>query len=238
MTLQNIQDGRRQFAGLAAMLTLILIASGSVVTTLRSGSPLFQVMHTRAGGLVGVLTLILGIWCILDRQPMIRALGVLIALAASLQAVPREAFLHACFAPVLFAAVTVVFMMRPGSATPVAASLRWLVTALPPLVWLQIALGAAHRHEMVSVMPHLAGGTLVAGVVLVVCVLLRKSAVALIWIVMIQVCLGITVFILRVLDMDTHPALVVLAAAHVSGGAITLAASAVRALQVQRFGGS
>ncbi len=235
---------RRQFAGLVAILTLMVIASGSVVTTLRSSSPMFQLVHARAGVLLGVLTLILGIGCLFDRQPLIRSLGVLIALATGLEAMPREAFVHACFAPVLFTAVTVVFMTRPVSGIAGPTSLRWLVTAMPPLVFVQIALGAAHRHRLVSVMLHMAGAMVVAGVILVVCVLLlqrfpqhptfRKSATTLIWIVVVQVSLGITVFILRLSDMDTHPALVVSTAAHVSGGALMLATSTVLALQYQR----
>ncbi len=39
MTVQNIQYARRQFAGLAAILVLILMPSGSVVTTLWTCAP-------------------------------------------------------------------------------------------------------------------------------------------------------------------------------------------------------
>jgi heme A synthase len=239
-----IVSNRRQFAGVIAALMLLTIALGSIVTTLRTAGPLWQVAHAGAGIVVGLLSFVLAVWCLPEKQPLQRYLGILLALLTGLEAAPGNVFLHAFFAPVLFSTVTVVWLLGPGPAVTANKPLRGLVGALPFLVLLQNALGAAHRHQMIGVALHIAGAMLVAGYALVVCVLLlqrlpnyplfRRYAVTLICLVLLQVSLGITVFVLRLLDMDTHPALAIAAAAHVSGSALILAVSSVLALQYQR----
>ena len=168
---------------------------------------------------------------------------------------PRAVLVHACFAPVLFTAIACIAWFDPddrkhaGAATP---SLRWLVLALPPLVLLQIALGAAHRHEEASVMLHMGNALLVAGLILVVSVMLlrafpayqplRSPAVTLIALVLLQVSLGIAVprplpargSRLRLLEMDSSLALIVGAAAHVTGGALILATCTALSLRYVR----
>ena len=238
---------RRQLAAVVAFFALLVIASGAVLTTLRNTATLWQYVHPRAGIGLGVLSFVLGIWCLLDKHPVLRGLGLLMAMAAGIEAMSRAVLIHACFAPVLFTAVACIAVFKPGRPEPAGAgkpSLRHMVIGIPPLVFLQIALGAAVRHKIASVMLHMGGALLVAGLILVVCVLvlqrypnhrrLRLLATSLISIVLIQVSLGIAVFIMRSLDMDTSPVLVVAAAAHVSVGALTLAAGALLAIEYQR----
>ena len=237
---------RRQLAAVVAFFALLVIASGAVLTTLRHTATLWQYVHPRAGIGLGVLSFVLGIWCLLDKHPVLRGLGLLAALAAGIEAMSRAVIIHACFAPVLFTAVACIAVFKPARTEAGAGkpSLRYMVIGIPPLVFLQIALGAAVRHKIASVMLHMGGALLVAGLILVVCVLvlqrypnhrrLRLLATSLISIVLIQVSLGIAVFIMRSLDMDTSPVLVVAAAAHVSVGALTLAVGTLLAIEYQR----
>ena len=88
------------------------------------------------------------------------------------------------------------------------------------------------------------GATLVAGLTLIGCILilqrnpdhpsLKPRATALICVVLLQVSLGIAVFIMRLLDMDNSIALAVAAAAHVTTGALTLAAGTILTKEYRR----
>jgi hypothetical protein len=116
--------------------------------------------------------------------------------------------------------------------------------ATPPVVLLQIVLGAAYRHDMTSVMPHIAVAMGVAFLALIVCSVvlqnfpepksMRLAAGALIAIVLTQVCLGIGAFVMLLLGAASTAAFVLVTVAHVMVGASTLAASVVMAMQVWR----
>lgn len=218
-------------------------------------------VHPLLGAGLGVLTLLLGIWCFLDGLPFVRWLGVLIALTTGLEAAPGMPLVHAFFAPVLFAAVTVVATFRPLKSLPPGSgtAFRLPVVAMPALVLLQIGLGVLHRHDRMGVMWHMGGAMLVAGFIVVVCALLlqslpdspalRTSAVALLSAVLTQVTLGIVVYVMRLLGAETPGGgtlnggtlgagigapLIIAAGLHVGTGAVTLAASAVLTLRFQR----
>jgi hypothetical protein len=172
-----------------------------------------------------------------------------IAVAVGLiECVVRTPIIHAALAPVFFSACVVAmgqFHVAMGQFYKDAqehSTLRLLVRASPTLVLLQIALGAAYRHKAIGVMPHMAGAFLVAGLLLIVCTMVlqrspqllfvRSAAGALLAIVLVQVSLGISVFVMRVLDVEKAPAFVPAAAAHVVVAALTLAASTVLALEI------
>jgi len=114
----------------------------------------------------------------------------------------------------------------------------------PFLVIVQISLGAAYRHKVLGVMPHMAGAMLVVLPLLVVSVLLlqnfpahptlRPVAIAAMSVVLLQASLGIAAFVMRLMDFDTSKGFLFLAATHVCVGALTLAASVVLALEVRR----
>jgi hypothetical protein len=107
------------------------------------------------------------------------------------------------------------------------------------VVFLQIALGAAYRHDMTSVMPHMAVAMGVAFLALIVSSVvlqnfsrptsLRRAAGVLISIVLTQVSLGITAFVLLVLNTAGTLAFVAVTVGHVAVGAATLASSVVMA---------
>jgi len=63
---------------------------------------------------------------------------------------------------------------------------------------------------------------------------LKPIAIAAMSVLLLQVSLGIAVFVMRLMDFDTSNGFVFLAAAHVCAGALTLAASIVLAFEVRR----
>jgi heme A synthase len=128
-----------------------------------------------------------------------------------------------------------------GAARPL---LRPAALATPLVVVLQVALGAAYRHDMTSIMPHMGVAMGVACLALIVSSVvlqnfprpasLRHAATALISIVLTQVCLGITAFVILVLNATGTVWFIVATIGHVSIGAATLAASVVMAMQAWR----
>jgi heme A synthase len=257
-----------RFALLTAAAALILIASGAFVTSSReaSAAPDVSAPQTLAGagvhqGLgIGVvaLALILAVWLWLaDRRVWPRILGTIgFALAGSdawLPALsPGQAAHHASFASLFFGCVAgVVFLTSPDwklAPEPVDDRgmhfLRPLAISAPPLVLLQIVLGALYRHKVTSVMWHMAGAMVVSLVTLIACMVviqqypshrpLKGSAVHLMSIVLLQVALGVTAFTMQLLETENTIALAVITGSHVVVGNLTLAASLLFAVQVHR----
>lgn len=128
-----------------------------------------------------------------------------------------------------------------GSGKPM---LRPLAVATPPIVFLQIALGAAYRHDMTGVMPHMAVAMGVAFMALIGsstvlqnfarAASLRRAAAVLISLVLAQFCLGIAAFLMLLLNLAGTPYFVAITVGHVLIGASTLAASVAMAMQVWR----
>jgi heme A synthase len=128
-----------------------------------------------------------------------------------------------------------------GSIKPL---LRPLAVVIPPVVFLQITLGAAYRHDMTSVMPHMAIAMGVAFLALIGSsvvlqnfprpAMMRQSAVVLISLVLTQICLGIGAFVMLILNSAGTLYFVAVTVGHVLIGASTLAASIVMAMQVWR----
>jgi hypothetical protein len=94
------------------------------------------------------------------------------------------------------------------------------------------------------VMPHMAGAMVATLLVLALSVqlvqnfpshpTLRPIAIASMSVLLIQVTLGIAAFVMRLLDFDTNAGFMLIAAAHICSGALTLAASVVMCLEVRR----
>jgi hypothetical protein len=202
-----------------AVCILLVIASGAAVTSLQ---PEYLAIHEKAG--IALSVLLLGLvrfgWT-----------GWIAIAVAALEFIPASPIFHACLAPVLLA-IVILIRTEPPPATESPGGLGWLAMLTPPLVLMQIAFGAAYRHKVWGVMPHLAGAMTVACLVLILCVLLlqrrpllRRPAVIAMSIVLAQVSLGITAFVLRMLDLDAGPSFRVISSAHVTLGAATLAAT-------------
>jgi hypothetical protein len=165
---------------------------------------------------------------------------------------PKAGVLHALLAHLFFSLIVVIAVgtsdgwnrtteLVDGNSKPL---LRPLAAAIPPIVFLQIALGAAYRHDVTSIMPHMAVAMGVAFLALIGSSVvlqhfrrpasLRGAAAALISIVLAQVCLGIGAFLMLALNAAGTFYFVATTVGHVLVGASTLAASVVMAMQVRR----
>jgi heme A synthase len=112
------------------------------------------------------------------------------------------------------------------------------------VVFLQIGLGAAFRHNAMGVIWHILNALIVLGVVLVAGIFvvrqhpehpaLRSSALALLIIAGMQVLLGFSVYLVLLMSSDNNTALIVTGVLHVANGSLTLAASVAFSLQVIR----
>lgn len=258
-----------RFAMFVAAVVLVTIAAGAFVTGRQeiqsaAAGPVTGFSHAIAGLVAGTLTLILAMWLAPSNTRLwVRATGwsafglfVADAAATAGRTTPplpdALAILHACLAPLLLACVTAIAVFTlpelawDSEPIDLAAwpSLPMLATAVPVIVFIQILLGAAYRHKILGVMPHMAGAMIVALVLLIVCVVtvqqypahrsLRPMAVIAMSIALLQILLGIIAFIMRLLDFDMSIGFVALTTAHVCVGALTLAASLVLAIEFRR----
>jgi len=236
--------------------------SGDILEVLPWG----EALHRALGVALTVLTLGLGIWTSFTASPgWLRALTwitlapLTIAAALGWQGPPLPPSLGIVHALLAHFALSVIVAIATATSpawnreTDQAggggrSSLLRLAVATPPVVFLQIALGTAYRHEVIGIMPHMGGALLVALMTLILSAVIlqnslgpapmRRAAAALISIVLAQVCLGISSFLMLVLNAAGTFAFVLTTAGHVSIGAATLAASVVMAMQLYVWGGS
>jgi heme A synthase len=253
------------------IFALAVIVSGAFITSTEVAArqsqsvasvAISEVLHRYLAIGLMVFTLGMGIWLSMKRVTgWLRALTWIgVALLGLDGAVgwsapplsPAAGVFHAFLAHLFLSVIVVVAMgtsagwnrepkIVDGSERPL---LRPAAVATPPVVLLQIVLGAAYRHDMTSVMPHIAVAMGVAFLALIVCSVvlqnfpepksMRLAAGALIAIVLTQVCLGIGAFVMLLLGAASTAAFVLVTVAHVMVGASTLAASVVMAMQVWR----
>jgi len=248
-----------QLAILTAVLAWISIATGAVVTSenLPEGRQfsLFTAGQHRAPGEAAVALLLVaagGIFASVQLRRLRGFTGITVILGAAAGFTFRVPILHAFLAPLFFASAVCLALFTSASweKRPERFGARRfpklvpLAAVTPFLVTVQIALGAAYRHQALGVMPHLAGAMLVALAVLGLCVFvmqslpenraLNRTAAVALTVTLIQVTLGIAVFVMGMLDADTTLVALLSAIGHVSTGALVLAASSVFALQIRR----
>jgi heme A synthase len=160
--------------------------------------------------------------------------------------------LHATLAPLAFSILVAIAFLSSSrwNDTPelvddhASPLVRRLAIAGPPLVLLQTTLGAAYRHKLTGVIPHLVGAMIVSIVILAAATLvtqhhplhrgLRSAAKWMTSILLAQVILGATAFAMQLLDVDDPIAVMIVTSSHVVVGSLTLAASLLLAMQVQR----
>ena len=249
-----------RYAILVAILALIVIASGAFVTSRGTGTslPAAAVSAHRALSIVlSILAVALVIFLSsTNSQRRLRALAWL-SLGPLIYDIawphsPGLAAAHASLAPLFLSAITAIAVLtsRGWSQEPQRVDdrglpwLRPLAISAPVLVFLQILMGAAYRHKLMSVMPHMAGAMIVSLVTLIVSMVvmqqypehppLRHAAIALMSVVLAQVTLGVAAFTLQLLDMENTPAGIVSTVLHVLTASLTLAASLILAMQVHR----
>ena len=251
--------GLRQYAVLVAIGTLVVIALGAYVTSEAlvsqpaAGNPLHATVHRFVAIVVGFLVLVLTVWQWLAQEQRDWGWAALCTYVLDgWLGWMGWAVLHASLAPPAFAVlvVIVVVMSRSWSEAPevvdgqAAPLLRPLALAAPLLVLLQILLGAAYRHKVMGVMPHLGGAMIASLATLVPAMLilqqypkhraLRSAAVWMMSILLTQIVLGVAAFTMQLLDLGNSAALVIAATAHVVVGSLTFAASLILSMQVQR----
>lgn len=237
----------------------MLIAIGAYITS-RATAPQLDshgILNANVHRIVAIVVFILALGVAYWQGPSLggfvvawTALGVFL-LEACVGLLGGEV-LHASLAPLAFASLVAVVVVtsRGWNAAPEMVDddgvplLRPLAIATPALVLLQTILGATYRHKLTGLMPHLAGAMVVSLATLVGSMLvlrqypkhraLRSGAIGLMSVVLAQVLLGVTALTLQLLDLRNSMALVISTASHVVVGSLTLAASLVLAMQVQR----
>jgi heme A synthase len=253
-----------RFAILLAVCALLLIVDGAMVSPESQPTPAAISTHRTTATAVSLLTLGLVLWWVFaDSRPQARLLGWLTLAFAVLQdSVGHAAVLamfpltggiaHALLAQLFFAAlVAIAAVTSPAwSRGPELVSdygwpsNRSLAILAPILVLLQISLGAAFRQKALTLLPHVLGAMFVALIILfeAICVLqqfpthraLPVAAKTLLGVAFGQVFLGITALILKSMADDTATPVVAIVAAHVTGGAVTLATTIVLSILIRR----
>jgi heme A synthase len=166
---------------------------------------------------------------------------------------PVGGVFHAILAPLVFAGVAslVLFTSKNWLDPAVPARDVWpplnrLAIVVPAFLILQIALGAAFRHNTVGVFWHILNAMVTLLLILMfgICVVrqypehptLQPAAVQLLVVTGVQVLLGFAAFLVLLIVSQTNMALIVISVIHVLTGALTLAASIVLSLQFKRSG--
>lgn len=246
---------------LLAVLALVVITLGASLTSeIRTlpgaaapsnvSAPSLEQAHRFAGYALAALTLACAIW--VSSLPGCSVPGW-IALAA----VIVESFLggvpvvHALFAPVFLSLVVAIAVLtsKDWHAGPKPVESQWgplrpLGIAIPILIAMQIGLGAAFRHNAMGVLSHILNAMIVLLAVLVAGVFvlrqypehpsLRPAALALLIITGVQVLLGFAVYLVLLMSSENSSGLIITGVMHVANGALTLAASVVLAMQMNR----
>jgi heme A synthase len=157
--------------------------------------------------------------------------------------------MHALLAPLLFstAAAIAVFTSRSWEAPAAPAEEPWprrLAVWVPIFLVMQIGLGAAFRHNTMGVISHIMNAMIVLLLILVLGIsvlrlypghpALRPAALWLLVITGVQVLLGFGVYITLLIVSENNLALMTAGTIHVLTGSLTLAASVVLTIQLQR----
>jgi heme A synthase len=257
-------SGLHRYALAVAAFTLLLVISGAVVTGNAGSQPGAQpsgpeqLVHQIVAGAVGLLTIGLAFGLArVPKHPLFAKLGwsavALVVLQAALgMLVPSAGAIHAILAQLFFGltvAIVVVTASAPGEIEMVddrmRPPMRTVANITIAMVLVQIMLGAAVRHKLLNALSHIGFAVLVAlaALMLGMCVLhqapshkpLRPAAILLMVITGVQVFLGFTAFILKLMIAETALAAVIVTTAHVTTAALTLGATVVLRLHIQRY---
>jgi hypothetical protein len=232
--------------------------TGAAVTSLhnRSGQPAADRFHGWFSIAVAVLILSLAIVLLQVHGKPLGTMAIGIALMQGWlgprASGPLFGTLHAILGAILFASLSAIVLVtsRSWQRDPELVqdygwpSNRFMTSATAFLVLVQVGFGAGFRHSAVGVVPHLLGAMVVALFIMIAGAFvsnqfpkhptLRPMAVALMTITGIQVFLGMTAFIMRLMETAAPSAYLAISVAHVGTGSLTLAASAMLAIEVRR----
>jgi heme A synthase len=185
-----------RYAIFVALLALIAIAAGAIVTSLErpiaatpsaSINPAFEFWHHMAGGVAVVLMLGLAIglssqlgWIGLGAAILDGVLGA----RAITNALPQlSGILHALLAQVFFGCVVAMAVVTSESwkkgPIPIQdswrPSMRSLAVAVPAIILLQTTLGASYRYHALGVLWHILNAMIVLLLILIVAVFLIRQ---------------------------------------------------------------
>jgi heme A synthase len=252
------------YAWLVAVGTLFPVLSGALVASREAASGVpggwglsSGTGHPAAAGAAGLLAIgLAGCLLLVEKRAWLRRLAWMLLAGVAAEAVlgllagPASPWgmVHAFLAPLILAAIVAIAhaTSRGWQRDPQLLhdkgwpSLRSLGRNTVVLVVIQVALGVAFRYEVLGVMPHILGALVVVVFILglMVCVTmlpehptLRPAAMTLGVIAFVQVFLGLTIV---TLGSGTKLPVAALAAAHVTIGSLTLAATVVVALEIWR----
>lgn len=149
----------------------------------------------------------------------------------------------------LFTSKTWLQEAEPILETRLSPSTPALTAISAACVWVQLILGAAFRHTGIRLLPHLIGACVVTAILCwtVVRILtrytkvaqLRRPAELILAMLLAQLGLGFAAYVTRLIWMlnpsQTFIWIVISTVAHVTGGAIVLAASVILAIQTRRM---
>lgn len=237
---------------LLSIATFALVIGGALLTSYPNGSmPALQQVHLGIAVAVGILTIVVALgvggtaWILLAAVAAQAVLGI--------WSNPSVAAFHALLAQFVFAGtVALAFVTAPAWRQPPEQiddlprlPLRKLSVVTLALLVIQVSLGAAYRHQVMGVVPHIANALVVTIAILVtaICVTnqypehraLRPVAKTLIGITFTQVMLGMGAFITRLMMAQGTAPVVTAGVLHVATGALTLAAMTVLTLMIRRY---
>jgi cytochrome c oxidase assembly protein subunit 15 len=229
-----------------------------------TGGVFFEHGHRMVATTVGFMTIILAVWLArVETRKWMKTLGfvalgavifqgLLGGLTVKLLLPPIVSISHACLAQLFFSATVAIalFTSKGWHQGPEIVedqgwpSLRSLAVMTPVLVLTQIALGAAFRHRMIGVLPHVLFALVVTVAVLFVATFvihqfpnhraLDASAKALLLVTLFQVMLGVAAYYTRLQAATAPLAMVLTTVAHVATGGLTMASSVVLSIQILR----
>jgi len=231
------------------------------------GGIVYEHSHRVIAAGLGILTLLLAIvlW-VADQRRWLRWFGVIAVLGVIVQAILGGQVvirllhywlpvIHACFAQIVFAAVLsiAVFTSRWWMSERAqledrgSPSIRTVALLNAGVIFFQVFLGAAFRHQEMPIWPHIAGALAVLAMVIWTTVVLRKrfsesrelsrSRILLHAIFGVQFLLGLGAYWSRLTTVDAPqpmPLTIALTVTHTVVGALVFAASVVIVLLCYR----
>ncbi len=231
------------------------------------GGVFYEHGHRMVATAVGFLTVVLAIWIQrVEKRKWLKKLAWIAVASVIFQGVlggltvlyllPKAISIsHACLAQLFFSAtVAIAFFTSTSwhredwiltdSGWP---SMRSMAVIAPVLTLIQVALGAAFRHKVLGILPHVLGAFVVTMVLVYFALiiqmqytqspLMRKTAMSLTWVTLIQVVLGIAAYLTRLSITGNTPTSVMVGftVAHVATGALTLALTIALSILTLRF---
>jgi cytochrome c oxidase assembly protein subunit 15 len=231
------------------------------------GGVFYEHGHRMVATAVGMLTIALAVWLQRSRHPKWlkrlgwAALGLVVVQGVFggltvLYLLPKAiSVTHASIAQIFFTTTVLIALFTSPAWIREAApledsgwpSMRALAIFAPLATLAQVALGAAFRHKLLGVLPHIFGAFLITLVLVYFCAIvftqysanapMRRAATALVWITLLQVVLGIAAYLTRLSVTGDTPAAVMVAftVAHTATGALTLAFTAALGALALKF---